>query len=164
MDTANSVVLLPSLGLPSILRLTSILRLAAILEYSSFSIWLFITYYESSLAYTCGPPEGGTEPPFARICCSMASASFTFPMLLKENRISSIVLYSGKSFGVMDPQGDEQTAWKRSSLRSLHKDCTQQTHIKNDDETTKMQLMNNHAKYKEDFRRALDRCYADKFN
>ena len=37
------------------------------------------------------------------------------------------------------------------------KDCTQQTHIKNDDETTIMQLMNNHAKYKEDFRRALDR-------
>ena len=85
-------------------------------------------------------------------------------MLLKENLISSIVPDLGKTFGVMDPEGDEQTAWRRSSLQSLHKDCTQQTHIKNDDETTIMQLMNNHAKYKEDFRRALDRCYADKFN
>ena len=38
------------------------------------------------------------------------------------------------------------------------KDCTQQTHITKE---TMMQLMDNHAKYKEDFRTALDRSYAN---
>ena len=38
---------------------------------------------------TCGPPgpAGGTDPPFTLICCSIASASFTLPILLEKRNV-----------------------------------------------------------------------------